>query len=109
MIDEVLTANRFIHKIIMAADDDPMVTLILPGHRIATDHPIAAFGVLFDRENKILHDSNILVDADIDRTQLANDDLGRFRPEPDPFVQPWLIDIDRAFMAEADKVVVNIF
>ena len=87
----------------MAADDDPSLRLFFPGHRVAADDPFAALIVFLDGENKILHDGDIAVDADIHGAQFTNGDLGRFGPEAHPFIQPRTVDIDGALVPEAEE------
>lgn len=51
----------------------------------------------------------MIVDPDIDGTQLADQDLRRAGPEPHPLVEPRAVDIDRALMPEPDEVGMNKF
>ena len=93
-------ADRFVSEVIVARDDDPALTHVLPGHCVAADDPFAAFGIALDREDEILDDRDIAMDLDMNRTQFTDDDLGGLGPKTDPFFKPGPIDIDRAFMAE---------
>jgi len=92
----------------MAGDDYPTVTLIFPGHCVAADHPFATLRILLDCKNKVLNDGNILMDTNMNRAQFTNNDLGRFCPKSDPFLQPGSVNVDRALMSEAKKIFMNV-
>src|SRR3990167_4985466 len=102
-------ADGFIGQAVVACDDDPALPRVLPGHGVTPDDALAAFHISFDGENEILDDGDVAVDADVNGAQFADDDLGGFRPEADPFVQPRAVDVDRAFVAETEEILMDIF
>ena len=61
------------------------------------------------RKNKILNNGNIRMDANMDRAQFTNHDFCGFSPKTDPLFQPRLININRAFMAKAEEIVMDVF
>ena len=104
-----LVTQRFAHEVIVTANNDPMIFAPLPGHSIAVNNSLAAFGIFLNREDEILNDCDIPMKAYIDGTQFANGDVGRLGPETDPFFQPGAIDRDGAFMPVTNHLRMNVF
>ena len=99
-----LPTDCLIHKVIMAPDDNPTVLLPFPRHRVTPDHPLAPLIVLFDGKYEILDDGDIVMDLNINGPELAYGNLGRFGPEPHPFIQPRPVNIDRALVPNPDEI-----
>ena len=80
-----LTFQGFFHQIIVTSDHNPAVVSLFPGLGIAADDSFSTFDIDFDRENDVLNDSDIIMNNNMLRAQLADFDISRPGPETYPF------------------------